>query len=55
MAAGFMWMAINADNSRMTFQAVLFDCDGVLVDSEAITLWRPARHARRKRLALELG
>ena len=30
-------MAINADNSRMTFQAVLFDCDGVLVDSEAIT------------------
>ena len=37
MTAGFMWMAINADNSRMTFQAVLFDCDGVLVDSEAIT------------------
>jgi HAD superfamily hydrolase (TIGR01509 family) len=34
---GFIWTAINADNSRMTFQAVLFDCDGVLVDSEAIT------------------
>jgi HAD superfamily hydrolase (TIGR01509 family) len=27
----------NADNSRMTFEAVLFDCDGVLVDSESIT------------------
>jgi HAD superfamily hydrolase (TIGR01509 family) len=25
------------DHSRMTFEAVLFDCDGVLVDSEAIT------------------
>jgi len=25
------------DNWRMTFEAVLFDCDGVLVDSEAIT------------------
>lgn len=25
------------DNPRMTFKAVLFDCDGVLVDSEAIT------------------
>lgn len=30
-------MATSADNSRMTFEAVLFDCDGVLVDSEAIT------------------
>jgi beta-phosphoglucomutase-like phosphatase (HAD superfamily) len=30
-------MAISPDNSRMTFEAVLFDCDGVLVDSEAIT------------------
>ncbi len=30
-------MVTNADNSRMTFDAVLFDCDGVLVDSEAIT------------------
>jgi beta-phosphoglucomutase-like phosphatase (HAD superfamily) len=30
-------MAINPDNPRMTFEAVLFDCDGVLVDSEAIT------------------
>ena len=27
----------NADNSHMTFEAVLFDCDGVLVDSESIT------------------
>jgi HAD superfamily hydrolase (TIGR01509 family) len=27
----------HADNWRMNFQAVLFDCDGVLVDSEAIT------------------
>ena len=32
-----MWMAISPDNLRMTFEAVLFDCDGVLVDSEAIT------------------
>jgi HAD superfamily hydrolase (TIGR01509 family) len=32
-----MSMVTNADNSRMTFDAVLFDCDGVLVDSEAIT------------------
>jgi HAD superfamily hydrolase (TIGR01509 family) len=32
-----MWMATSADNSGMTFEAVLFDCDGVLVDSEAIT------------------
>ncbi len=32
-----MWMATSADNLRMTFEAVLFDCDGVLVDSEAIT------------------
>ncbi len=30
-------MVTSADNSRMTFEAVLFDCDGVLVDSEAIT------------------
>jgi beta-phosphoglucomutase-like phosphatase (HAD superfamily) len=30
-------MAISPDNPRMTFEAVLFDCDGVLVDSEAIT------------------
>ncbi len=27
----------NVDNQRMKFEAVLFDCDGVLVDSEAIT------------------
>jgi HAD superfamily hydrolase (TIGR01509 family) len=32
-----MSMATSTDNSRMTFEAVLFDCDGVLVDSEAIT------------------
>jgi HAD superfamily hydrolase (TIGR01509 family) len=32
-----MSMVTNTDNSRMTFEAVLFDCDGVLVDSEAIT------------------
>jgi HAD superfamily hydrolase (TIGR01509 family) len=32
-----MSMVASADNSRMTFEAVLFDCDGVLVDSEAIT------------------
>jgi beta-phosphoglucomutase-like phosphatase (HAD superfamily) len=32
-----MWMVISPDNPRMTFEAVLFDCDGVLVDSEAIT------------------
>ena len=25
------------DNRAMKFDAVLFDCDGVLVDSEAIT------------------
>ncbi len=30
-------MVISPDNPRMTFEAVLFDCDGVLVDSEAIT------------------
>ena len=30
-------MVTRADNSRMIFEAVLFDCDGVLVDSEAIT------------------
>jgi HAD superfamily hydrolase (TIGR01509 family) len=32
-----MSMVTSADNSRMIFDAVLFDCDGVLVDSEAIT------------------
>jgi HAD superfamily hydrolase (TIGR01509 family) len=32
-----MSLVTSADNSRMTFEAVLFDCDGVLVDSEAIT------------------
>jgi beta-phosphoglucomutase-like phosphatase (HAD superfamily) len=32
-----MLTVTNTDNSRMTFDAVLFDCDGVLVDSEAIT------------------
>jgi HAD superfamily hydrolase (TIGR01509 family) len=35
--AGFMLTATNADNFIMIFEAVLFDCDGVLVDSEAIT------------------
>jgi beta-phosphoglucomutase-like phosphatase (HAD superfamily) len=30
-------MVTNADSLHMTFQAVLFDCDGVLVDSEAST------------------
>ena len=30
-------MVTRTDNSRMIFEAVLFDCDGVLVDSEAIT------------------
>jgi beta-phosphoglucomutase-like phosphatase (HAD superfamily) len=32
-----MSMVTHTDNVRMTFDAVLFDCDGVLVDSEAIT------------------
>lgn len=37
MGDGSMWMVTSTDNLHMTFQAVLFDCDGVLVDSEAIT------------------
>jgi len=30
-------LGTHADNAAMTFEAVLFDCDGVLVDSESIT------------------
>ena len=39
-----MTTATGPYDPHMTFQAILFDCDGVLVDSEAITCGVPVSY-----------